>query len=447
MTKNSLEYFSIKNIWKIAYPIILGSLAQDIITVVDTAFIGRLGEAELGGAAIGSIFYLAIVMIGWGFGIGVQIMIARRYGEGNNQVIKSLFIHSGYLLFIFAAIIFSIIRFFDERIFESLIESTAISSESLKYIQIRIFGLFAAFLNINFRAFYIGTANTKIISLTTLLMAIINVTLDYLLIFGIGSFPQMNIQGAALASVIAEYCALIYFITHTATNKNTRNFNLFKPETLNKNITKGIFSIATPTMIQNFISFSAWFVFFLLVEKLGETPLAISNIIRSIYIVVLLPIMGFSSATNTLISYSIGNKSEHNIWKIINRAMLLTQVGIFILVGIALLIPIKILSAYTTLDHVITESLPVFYVVMFASFTLAFGFILFQAVSGTGNTKTALLIEVVVLTIYLGGVFIIVNSNNPSIAKVWSMEFCYGLGLGLFSLAYLKYGKWKHKTI
>lgn len=440
-------YFSFRNIWKIAYPIILGSLAQDIITVVDTAFIGRLGEVELGGAAIGSIFYLAIVMVGWGFGIGVQIMIARRYGEGDEKAIRKLFIHSAYLLVIFAILIFSTIHFFNEKIFNLLVQSEAIVNESLNYIQIRIFGLFAAFLNINFRAFFIGTAKTKIISYTTILMALVNISLDYFFIFGFGSIPAMAIKGAALASVIAEYCALIYFIVYTAKNKTTSRLKLFNIETFEANITRRILSIATPTLLQNFMSFSAWFVFFIMVEKLGETPLAISNIIRSIYIVVLLPIMGFSSATNTLVSYSIGKNNSQYIWKIIGRSMLLAQLGIALLVGLAILFPIPILSTYTSIDHIINESLPAFYIILLASFTIAFGFITFQAVSGTGNTKTALLIEIAVLTIYLSGVFIIVNSNNANIAKVWSMEIIYGTGLGIFSAAYLKFGDWRNKIL
>ena len=70
-----------KRIWTIAYPIILGSIAQNIISVTDTAFLGRVGEVALVAAAIGGIFYLAIIMLGWGFGIGTQIIVARRMGE------------------------------------------------------------------------------------------------------------------------------------------------------------------------------------------------------------------------------------------------------------------------------------------------------------------------------------------------------------------------------
>ena len=72
-----------QKIWNIAWPIILGSVAQNIIAVTDTAFLGRVGEVALGASAIGGIFYLAITMLGWGFGIGTQIIVSRRFGERN----------------------------------------------------------------------------------------------------------------------------------------------------------------------------------------------------------------------------------------------------------------------------------------------------------------------------------------------------------------------------
>ncbi len=441
------NYFSYKNIWKISYPIILGSLAQDIITVVDTAFIGRLGEVELGGAAIGGIFYLAIVMIGWGFGLGVQIIIARRYGEKNITAINSILYHSLIVLLILATTVFFVIHNFDSHIFNAIIKSPNIKDESLKFINIRIYGLFAAFININFRAFYIGTANTKIISYTTIVMAVVNITLDYLLIFGNGIFPKMNIEGAALASVISEYCALIFFIVFSLLNKKTRLFNLFIIKKIDFTVIKRIMKISTPTMLQNFISLSAWFIFFVFVEKMGETSLAISNIIRSSYIIILVPIFGFASATNTLISYSIGNNAPENIWPIIKKTLLMAMGGVSFFVIIGIIFPHHIIGFYTNIESIIESTIPVFYIVMAAAFSITFGLIMFQAVSGTGNTVTSLLIEIVVISMYLLGVYLISESESPSIVLVWSMEFCYGLGLGIISFIYLKLGRWKTKKI
>lgn len=76
-------------IWKLAYPILISLIMEQLIGMTDTAFMGRVGEVELGASAIAGVYYLAIFMLGFGFSIGSQILIARRNGEGNFRMIGS----------------------------------------------------------------------------------------------------------------------------------------------------------------------------------------------------------------------------------------------------------------------------------------------------------------------------------------------------------------------
>lgn len=443
----ALSEFSYKNIWKIAFPVILGSLAQDIITVVDTAFIGRLGPIPLGAVAIGGIFYLAIVMLAWGFGLGIQIMISRRYGEGKIKDINHIFYHSLFILVCIAIVVFVVIKTQITGLLSSIIQSNDINAESSRYINTRIWGLFAAFININFRAFYIGIGKTKIIGHTTIFMAIVNIVLDYFLIFGKGFFPEMGIEGAALASVIAEYAALGYFILFTRYNHSINKFNLIKPVPWNHSLVKRIFKLSTPTMLQHLISFGAWFLFFVFVEKMGPDALAVSNIIRSIYIILLIPIMGFASATNTLVSYSLGKGYINMVFKIAWRSLALALLGVFVISVISSLMPQQIIGLYTNSQTLINMSVPVFYVVIIASFLLSFGFIFFQALAGTGHTLTALILEIATIIIYLTGIYLIVNTTALQIKHVWMMEIVYGLVIGSFSIIFLKCFNWKEKVV
>ena len=80
-----------RRIFNIAFPIILSSLAQNVIAIADTIFLGNLGEVELGAAALASIFYQVLVMVVFGFGVGSQILIARRIGQGKSREIGGIF--------------------------------------------------------------------------------------------------------------------------------------------------------------------------------------------------------------------------------------------------------------------------------------------------------------------------------------------------------------------
>lgn len=72
-----------KEIWKVTYPIFLGLLAQNVINVTDTAFLGHVGEVALGAAAMGGLLYICVYTVAFGFSVGSQILMARRNGEGN----------------------------------------------------------------------------------------------------------------------------------------------------------------------------------------------------------------------------------------------------------------------------------------------------------------------------------------------------------------------------
>lgn len=442
--KTSVKY---KEIWKIAYPIILGSIVQNIISVTDTAFLGRVGEIELGAAAIGGVFYLTLIMLGFGFSIGSQIIVARRFGENNNKQIGVVIEHSHYFLIVLAILIISVMQWAMKPIFEAVLKSDDIQAASVSYFQYRIFGLFFAFINYGFRAFYIGIARTRIITWTTIFMAFTNVFFDYALIFGNFGFPTLGISGAAIASVIAEVSAMIFFIFFTLKFVDLKFFNLFRFKKFDFALLKRIFTVAFPMMMQNFISIAGWFFFFLFVEKMGERPLAISNVIRSIYVVMLIPIWGFTSATNTLVSFLIGRERKDEVMPLILKILKICIAGVAVLVLLNMLFSEVVLSIYTNNQTLIQEALPTLYVVSIAALFLTVGFVIFSGVSGTGMTKVSFLIETSVSVFYVLYTYIMVNLKSPKIEFVWTVEIFYGSIIAIISFLYMKYGNWQNKKI
>ncbi len=449
----SLRFYKLKiqtnysNIWKIAYPIILGSVAQNIIALTDTAFLGHLSEVALGAAAIATIFYFAVVMLGWGFGLGTQIVIARRFGEGNYKRVGKTFDHALYFLLILAVFLLGFMEFQAPSILKSIVKSDAIFQASTDYISVRAWGILFACINLLFRAFYIGIAKTKIISWSTAFMAIINIFLDYVLIFGELGFPEMGIKGAALASVIAEVCVLIFFIVYTLRKTPVGKYNLFAFPKIDKDLYTRLLKVSFPMMIQNFLALSCWFVFFLLVEKMGERELAISNIIRSIYVLIMVPVWAFASAANTLVSQVIGDGNPKEVLPVIFRTVKLSFLCVLGLVGISLISPELVISIYTDEVGLIAETKPVLYVIFGAALLFPVGITLFQGVSGTGNTFHAMLIEIVVLACYLGGVYVLIEVIQLPISGVWISEYFYAGFLALGSWLYLRYANWKESEI
>ncbi len=401
----------------------------------------------MGAAAIGGIFYLAIAMLGWGFGIGTQIIVARRFGEGRTKEIGEVIVHSLYFLIPSAILLFLILKNFSPLMLGFLVQSENILSASLDYLAYRSYGILFAFINMAFRAFYIGIARTKIITWSTAIMALVNVFFDYVLVFGKMGFPEMGIEGAAIASVIAELVTTLSFIIYTSGNSCFRKYQLFNFKSFKKELYFRIIRVASPVMFQNFFSLSVWFLFFIMVESLGERSLAISNIIRSIYMLMMLPTWGFASATNTLVSSVIGQGRKEEVLKIIGKVVLLNVLSVSVFVGLNLIVPEKVLMLYTNDLSMVKDALPVLYVVSCSSLFITLGFVLFNGVSGTGKTNISLFIELGALVFYLLYAYSIVNFLNGTVVHIWTSEFVYGILLSVLSYFYLKSERWHEAKI
>ncbi|WP_372753145.1 MATE family efflux transporter [Labilibaculum sp.] len=438
--KTQIDY---KSIWKIAYPIILGSVAQNIIALTDTAFLGHLSETALGAAAIATIFYYAVVMLAWGFGLGTQIVIARRFGEGNVKLVGKTFDHALYFLLILGVFLIVFMEIQAPPVLKAIVKSNAIYDASIDYISYRAWGIIFACVNVLFRAFYVGVAKTKIISWSTAFMAFINIFLDYVLIFGEWGFPEMGMKGAAIASVIAEACVLIFFLIYTLRKIPMAEYQLFKFVKIDWNLYARLLKVSFPMMIQNFLSLASWFVFFLMVERMGERQLAISNIIRSIYVLMMVPVWSFAAAANTLVSQVIGEGHSEVVLPLIWRIIRLSFVSVLVLVGFCLINPEWVISVYTDELSLIAETKPVLYVIFGSTLIFPIAVTFFNGVSGTGNTFHAMLIEILVLVCYLGAVYLLIAVFKLPISWVWTSEYFYAGFLGVSSYFYLKYINWK----
>ena len=435
-----------KEIWSIAMPIMLGNLAQTIINFTDTAFLGRLGVVALGASMLAGLFYYVFTTIAMGFAIGIQIIIARRYGEGNYKRIGVIFEHGSLFVMILGLLLLSVLYFFSDRLLLWLIDSDNIYAASLDYIKYRQFGIVFVCFNYLYRALFVGISNTKAITYSTVIMAVVNIFLDYCLIFGKCGFPEMGIGGAALASFCAEVSAFIFFTIYSYVTLRKREYGMFKLHKLEGELMGRILKISTPTMVQRLFSFSVWFVFFVLIEKMGETATGISSIVRSVYMILITPCFAFATTTNTVVSRIIGegraDEVHSAILKILKNCLYCT-IPIMILVSI---FPLQMARIYTDDLNLAQLVIPSIYVICLGTIFQGIGNAYFEAVSGTGNTSAALYLETGILVLYVAFVWGMTHYTTR-VELVWLAEILYGVLLGIFCGIYIKRANWNKKRI
>ncbi|MBO7306593.1 MAG: MATE family efflux transporter [Alistipes sp.] len=435
-----------KEIWSIALPIMLGNMAQTIINFTDTAFLGHLGVVALGASMLAGLFYFVFTTVAAGFAVGVQIIIARRFGEKNYGRVGVIFQHGSLFVLVLGCLLLSVLYLFSDHLLLWLIDSQNIYEASLDYIKYRQFGIIFVCFNFLYRALYVGISTTKVITYSTIIMAIVNICLDYCLIFGNWGFPKMGVAGAALASFAAEISAFVFFSVYSYVTLRGKSFGMYKLHGIEPELMSRILKISAPTMVQKLLSFGVWFIFFVLIEKMGETATGISSITRSIYMILITPCFAFSTTTNTLVSRVIGEGHSDQVFSTVGKVLKNCLLCTIPIVAIVAIFPVNIASIYTddlNFAHLVVPS-----IIVICSGTIfqGIGNAYFEAVSGTGNTSAALYLEAVILVVYV--LFIVVMTNiTTEVAWVWTAEILYGVLLGILCSLYMKYAKWNQKRI
>ena len=209
------------------------------------------------------------------------------------------------------------------QLMKFLVSSEKIYVAALEYLDWRIYGYFFVFLTVIFRALYVGITDTRILTTSSIITAVVNILLDYVLIFGKLGFPELGIAGAAIASVIAEATALAYLIFHTFAFTNIKKYGLFQRLKIEISTIAQILNLSIFIMFQFFISISTWFLFFIFIERMGERPLAVTNIGRSMYILLMIPASALATTASTLVSNIIGAGQKSEVVKTVNKITLI----------------------------------------------------------------------------------------------------------------------------
>lgn len=436
-----------KEIWRVTYPIFLGLLAQNVINVTDTAFLGRVGEVALGAAAMGGLLYICVYTIAFGFSVGSQILIARRNGEGNYRAVGPIMWQGTAFSFGMAVCLLILMYFSAAPLIRLLITSDSIYGATYEFFTWRIWGFLFAFVNVMFRGLYIGITRTKVLTMNAVVMALVNVVLDYALVFGELGLPEMGVRGAALASVIAEASSLLFFLLYTYYKVDLKKYGLNRFGQFDLSMVLRILRISCFTMVQYFLAMAIWFVFFMALERLGQRQLAVANIVRSVYVVLLIPVQALSTTANTLVSNLIGAGGSLGVVTLLHKISRMSFLIMVVCVGLCVAFPGSILSVYTNEEALLVESVSALYVVCGAMLIASLANVYFNGISGTGNTQAALVLEVFVQVFYALYIIVVGMVIQAPVDVCFTTEVIYYVLMLGSSLIYLKKAKWQNKKI
>ena len=431
-----------KQIIKIALPLVFGLMVQVLVGLTDTAFLGRVGEVELGAAAIGGVFYMLVFIVSQSFCVGAQIIMARRNGEKRLNKIAHVFYQSLNTILLFSAASVVLTYQFAPRILEKNIANQAVCSAILAYLLPRCIGLFFSGTKSVFRAFFIATTQTTQLLPAALILLITNFIFDYLFIFGFCGIEPMGLKGAAIASILAEGCSVLYLTGYLFLKINLKKYGFNKFILWSQSLFVHIFRLSVWIIFQNILNWGTWLYFFIEIEKLGANELAISNILRSISALPFVISGALATTTSSIVSNLIGAGKDHEViptaWRII-RVSAIPFCLCFLFMG---LFPELFLRIYTNNASLIKEAIYPLYAVLFTYLLTLPAMIYFYCIYGTGKTQVALVIEIVCTVAYLLSVGLVVGYFKLDLIWCWMTELPYYIILWGASYWYIKRQKW-----
>lgn len=436
-----------RQILKLAAPISLSLLIPQISFMANAVFLGRLGQMELVVNGLTSIYYLLLTYIGFGLSNGIMVLLSRRAGENDVKGMSKTFAN-GLFLSILASLSLMMISFWlSPLLFGYSLKDENVFYNTIDFLYLRIWGLPFLMLTQLVNAFYIATNRSRLLIYGALLANIVNISLDYFLIFGKAGFPAMGLKGAAIASIAAEVICCLVMYSLFFIKKLHREYPVISYLQFDNKIATQTLKVSAPLIVQYVFSIGGWQIFYIYVEHLGVTQLATSHILRSVLGIVSIGTWALASSCNAMVSNLIGQGRTDYVIPLVRKIISISLMYTVCISLFLFLLPRTFLGTYTTDTNIIDMGVSSLRILAVSSLIMSVSTICFNAVIGTGKTLMNLGIEVFCVCTYIVYISIVVEQLRAPLYMAWASEFVYWSCLLLTSGSYLIWGKWKGKEL
>lgn len=380
-----------RNMWVLAWPMMIGNVLQTAFNVIDMIFVGKLGPEAIAAVSLSGMILMLVITLLIGIGIGTTAMVARfigskRYSEANEVALQSMLFGGITALFI------ALVGFFlSEPLLKIFGAEALVVKMGTEYLRIMFLGSFTMFLLFLGAAILRGAGDALTPMLILAFSTFLNIVFDPLLIFGLGPFPRLEIAGAAIATVLARGIGMLiilyilvkgYSLVHISIKNITLKFDLIK------RITK----IAIPGSLQMGIRSTSGLVLMSIVALYGTYALAAYGIGLRINMIVMMPGFGLGAATATLVGQNLGAKQPQRAEKSAWIAVAYYEAIMFSIGSLFYLFAPKIIYAFNNNPEVIRQGASFLHIVPLGYIFLAMGIVLNQGLNGAGDTISPMII-------------------------------------------------------
>lgn len=435
-----------RKILKMALPAIAGLSSQMIVSLIDTAMIGRLDEAEYALAAmgLGVLATWAIISFFSSLATGTHVLVARNYGAkdyvGCGQVLNTSLVIS----ILIGAVVSSSVIVFSYDIAHFFAVDDIVGELAGDYLHYRFMGIPFFLISVSYRGFFFGLGKTKIFMYSGLLMNFLNVIFNYIFIYGAFGLKGMGLAGAGIGSTLATMFDVLFYITIALLSYYRNRYQYFRYFNFSKNVAKSIINISLPVSFQNVFILIGFLSFVAITGLIGTLEQAASQVIISALMMTLMPCFGFGIAAQTLVGRYVGSKDIRKAKFYGYETSKIASVYTLFIGLIFILLPRVILILVTEDPDVIETAVPALRIAGAGQVLYAVGVVLANGLQAAGESFYVMFADVIsnwfifVPVAYLLGIVF-----NFGLLGAWVALPFYVLIYSATMFLKFKYGNWE----
>jgi MATE family multidrug resistance protein len=438
-----------RDILVLAFPLILSTSSWAVQHFVDRMFLTWYSPEAIAAAMPSGMLNFTVMSLFIGTAGYVGTFVAQYYGAKRYKKIGPAIWQGVHIAFV-GGVVHLLLIPLAPAIFNFMGHDPLVRSNEIIYFQVLCLGAFPGIASAAIGGFFSGRGKTWPVMWINVFATLVNLILDYTMIFGRWGFPEMGMKGAAIATVISGYFSFAVYLILLSRETYDKRYNTMKGFRLDKDLFKRLMHFGLPSGIQFFLDMAGFSVFILLMGRLGTVPLAATNIAFNINTLAFMPMIGFGMAVSILVGHSMGKNRPDLAERSTYSGFHLTFIYMFAIALLYWIVPDMFLGPFSaksnpeifiSIRH-ITRILLRFVAVyaIFDTLTIIFS----SAIKGAGDTRFVMkMILLLSLFLLVLPTYIVVILLHADVYTAWTIASFYIIVLGFAFLWRFLKGKWK----
>lgn len=437
----------LKEVGRLAYPIVLTQISITTMGVVDSMIVGRLGAAPLGAVGLGGMWVWTLTSFFVGTSTGVQTFVAQQHGAGEAHSCGGWSWQGLASIVPLAAIAALVIGFGAHQIIAWIAPTETIAPLAGGYIRARSLGIVGITAAVSLSSFFRGIGDTRTPLYVTLIANAINLVLDFGLVFGLAGLPKLGVVGAGLATAISEWCyfagMLIMFMRPALRRTFDTRFRWPDPEPIRR-----LWRIGVPIGGQWVLEMLSFALFTMIVARMGDAEMAASHVFVQLLSLSFMQATGISTAAATLVGQYIGAQRREIVDLSFASSVWLGGALGLLIAGLFVVFPEQLVGLFTSDPDVIALGRPLLLVGAVYQFLDALGIVADGALRGAGDTRVPFVARCLLSWfVFLPAAYVFAFPLGGGLQGAWVGGLFHISALAGFLFWRFRSGAWRHLSI